>query len=200
MEEANIIELARNYVVQLLSNKLPDGVCYHNVKHTKDVVRAAIEIAEQCYFTQKQLEIVTLAAWFHDCGHITTCINHEDHSKAIATDFLSRHKYPKDDIHKVLACIEATRMPQNPKTPEEQVVADADLYHFTKPDYPKYEQELRKEVKYYLNKTYSDIEWAEKNYAMLTNHSYFTPYGKGVLQKFKEVNIERIKQNLQNKQ
>lgn len=94
-----------------------------------------------------------------------------------------------------MACIGATRFPQNPKSIEEEVLTDADLYHFTKPDYPKYEQRLRKEFKIYLGRTYTDKEWAETNYTLLKSHSYYTPYGKTVLQKFKEVNIERLKNN-----
>jgi len=95
-----------------------------------------------------------------------------------------------------LDCIEATRFPQNPKSPEEEVLEDADLYHFTKRDYFKYEQRLRKEFKTYLGKTFTDMEWAETNCTLLKSHCYYTMYGKNVLQKFKEVNIERLNKTL----
>ncbi|MDV4116303.1 HD domain-containing protein [Elizabethkingia anophelis] len=196
MVAENIIELTRKYVSELLSGKLPDGIFFHNVEHTKEVVKAAIEIAQACNFSPKQLEIVTLSAWFHDCGYTVQYINHEDSSKAIASDFLTRYGYPKDDIERVLACIEATRFPQNPQSPEDNVIADADLYHFTKPDYPKYEQRLRKEFEIHLGKSCTDVEWNKTNYTFLQNHSYHTEYGQTVLQKSKEVNIERIKQIL----
>lgn len=193
MTNGEIINIVRDYTLELLSSKLPNDIGFHNIIHTQEVVKAAIEIAQECHFTPKQLEIVMFAAWFHDCGYTTTYINHEDSSKTIAEDFLNRNNYPKEDIEQVLACIEATRFPQNPKSPEEEVLADADMYHFTKPDYPKYEQQLRKEFETCLGKTYTDMEWAETNYTLLKNHSYYTLYGKDVLQKFKEVNIERLK-------
>jgi len=196
MVEEGITDLVQNYVTELLSSKLPNDIGFHNIKHTEEVVRAAIEIAKACCLTPQQSEIVTLAAWFHDCGYITTYINHEDSSKAIATDFLTQYNYPEENIERILTCIEATRFPQNPKSPEEKVLADADLYHFTKPDYPEYEQQLRREFNIYLGKNYTDTEWDTTNYTLLQNHRYYTAYGKSVLQKFKEVNIERIKINL----
>ncbi|MDP3470091.1 MAG: HD domain-containing protein [Daejeonella sp.] len=196
MINEDIVNIVRDYVLELLSNKLQNDICFHNVTHTQEVVKAAIEIAGECRFNPKQLEIVMLAAWFHDCGYTTTYTLHEDSSKTIAVDFLNRNNYPKEDIEQVLACIEATRFPKNPTSPEEEVLADADLYHFIKPDYPKYEQQLRKEFKTYLGRTYTDMEWAEINYTLLKSHSYYTDYGKNVLQQFKEVNIERLKTTL----
>lgn len=196
MTNGDFIDIVRDYVLEILSSKLPNDMGFHTVTHTQEVVKAAIEIAGECRFNPKQLEVVTLAAWFHDCGYTTTYTNHEDSSKTIAADFLSRHNYPKKEIEQVLACIEATRFPKNPTSLEEEVLADADMYHFTKPDYPKYEQQLRKEFKTYLNRTYTDMEWAEINYTLLKSHSYYTDYGKNVLQKFKEVNIERLETTL----
>lgn len=193
MAEENIIELASDFVMQLLSAKLPNGIFFHNVAHTQEVVKAAIEISRNCHFTPKQLEMITLAAWLHDTGYISTYVNHEDYSKNIANDFLKSHDYPQNDLKEVLACIEATRFPQNPKSPEQEVLADADLYHFTLPDYPQYEQRLRKEFKTFLGKIFNNREWAEINYQLLKHHSYYTAYGKNVLQKFKEVNVERLK-------
>lgn len=189
----NIIDRAKDYVLQLLLSKLPNGMRFHNVMHTQDVVKAAIEIATESCFSSTQSEIVTLAAWFHDCGYTTAYTNHEDSSKTIAADFLNRNNYPQEKTAQVLACIEATRFPQNPESPEEEVLADADLYHFTKTDYSKYERRLRMEFKTYLGKTYTNEEWDETNYALLKQHSYYTAYGKTVLQKFKEVNMEMLK-------
>lgn len=196
MTNGDIIDKVSEYVLELLSGKLSNGMSFHTVMHTQEVVRAAIEIAGESHFSPKQLEVVTLAAWFHDCGYTKTYINHEDSSKTIAADFLRRYDYPQKDIKQVLACIAATRFPQNPKSPEEEVLADADLYHFTKPDYPKYKQRLRSELKTFFGKTYTDVEWAETNYTLLKNHSYYTAYGKNILQKFKEVNMKRLETTL----
>lgn len=196
MTNEDIIDLVREYVLEILSDKLSDNMSFHNVMHTQEVVKAAIEIARECDFTPKQFEIIILAAWFHDCGYTTAYHNHEDSSKAIAKNFLNKYGYAEEDLEQVLNSIEATRFPQNPKSPEAEVLADADLYHFTRPDYTQYEQRLRKEFGTYLCKTYTDMEWAKTNYTLLSGHHYYTSYGKSVLQKFKEVNVKRLKEKL----
>lgn len=122
MTIGDIVNIVREYVLELLSSKLPNDMSFYTVMHTQEVVKAAIEIAGECHFSPKQLEIVTLAAWFHDCGYTTSFTNHEDSNKTIASDFLSKYNYPKEDIEQILACIEATRFPQNPTSPEGEVL------------------------------------------------------------------------------
>lgn len=110
MTNEDIVDLVQKYVLEFLSGKLPNDMSFHTIMHTQEVVKAAIEIARECDFTPKQLEIAKLAAWFHDCGYTTTYTNHEDSSKTIAKDFLNKHSYPDKNI-------EATRFPQNPIHP-----------------------------------------------------------------------------------
>lgn len=192
MNNRDIGDRVKEYVEELLSSKLPNYICFHTLMHTQEVVKAVIEIGGECHFSYSQIEVITLAAWFHDCGYTTTYTNHEESSKTIAMNFLKKNNYSNEKIVQVLACIEATRFPQNPESAEEKVLADADLYHFTKPDYPRYEQLLRKEFQVFLGKTFTDKEWALTNYNLLKKHNYFTDYGKNILQKFKEVNIKRL--------
>ena len=47
-----------------------------------------------------------------------------------------RYKAGIESLHR------SDTFPQNPKSPE-RILADADLYHFTKTDYPKYERRLK---------------------------------------------------------
>ena len=50
-------------------------------------MKTGIEIAGE-HFTPTQLEIVTLAGRFHDCGYINTYVNQEGISKARTPSFL----------------------------------------------------------------------------------------------------------------
>ena len=133
MTNGDIIDKVREYVLELIRQTSQWYALSHGNAHA-GVVKATIEITGESNFSPKQLEVVTLAAWFHDCGYTNTHRNHEDSSKTIAADFCA-NAIIEEDIRQVLACIEATRFPQNPKSPEEEVLADADLYHFTKTDY-----------------------------------------------------------------
>lgn len=188
-----IIDQVSVYVSASLKERLSPRLLFHNSNHTYEVVAAAGEIGANSNLTELQLAIVTIAAWFHDCGYTVKYKDHEDESKRIANDFLKGQSYPDDFIRSVLACIEATRYPQQPRSIEEMVICDADLYHFTKPDYPHYEEALRLEWNDCLYLNYSRQEWEEVNCSVLLEHTYFTEYGKNVLQKFKDVNLERLK-------
>lgn len=192
-QTTNIIAPVERYVTAFLTENLSPNLAFHNVHHTQNVVYAVTEISKNIHLSYEETEPIIIAAWFHDCGYAFTYNNHEDSSKSIACDFLRKQNYPEKNIDTVLSCIEATRFPQNPTTVQQQVLCDADLFHFTKTNYHIYEEALREEFKTIFNKNYTDEEWMQTNCAMLLNHKYFTDYGKNILQKFKEVNIERMK-------
>ncbi|KFF11112.1 hypothetical protein IW15_18345 [Chryseobacterium soli] len=186
----NIIEAVSRYVVVFLSENLSEHLSFHNIEHTYDVVRAAGEIGMQCSFSQEEMQIVQVAAWFHDCGYVNAYIGHEQESKKIAKAFLESYGCKESFIEAVLCCIESTKYPQNPSSLTEKVVCDADLYHLTKPSYAKYERALRKEFEKYLGLCYTNEEWQKENCNFLTHHQFHTDYGRKILAKFKEVNLQ----------
>ncbi|WP_084084140.1 HD domain-containing protein [Chryseobacterium sp. YR221] len=186
----NLIEAVSNYVILFLTENLSDQLSFHNISHTYEVVGASREIGTQTNLSQEEMLIVQVAAWFHDCGYINTYIGHEEESKKIAKGFLENFDCQKNFIDKVLSCIESTKYPQNPSSLIEKVLCDADLYHFTRTDYSRYENAIRQEFEQYLGLIYTDEEWLIKNCNFLTSHSYYTDYGQKILMKFKEVNIQ----------
>lgn len=188
-----LLKNVEEYVTTLLSQNLSSNLTFHNLSHTENVVSAVIEIAAHCLLPPDKFEMVVIAAWFHDCGYTTTYINHEDSSKAIASKYLQSISYPADKINEISDCIEATRYPQKPKTTEAEILCDADLYHLAKPDYNNYQQALRQERYLFFDEKDTDVAWVNKNCTMLSSHIYFTEYGKDVLQKFKEINLERLR-------
>ncbi len=188
-----ILNAVQAYVLHYLKDNLSSKLTFHNVNHTQEVVLATKEIATHYNLSDEHLNLIQIAAWFHDCGYAKVYTGHENLSKEIAEAFLKEHEYPEKLITHVLSCIEATRYPQNPMTVEAKILCDADLYHFTKPDYHRYENALRVELELYFKHGYSETEWTRTNCEMLENHVYFTDYGKEVLQKFKAINIKRMK-------
>lgn len=177
------------FVYQFLKSELPDNLYFHNISHTLEVVRAVTEIGVNEGLSVGDLEPVKIAAWFHDSGYHSKYLGHEDESIRIAGEFLKNNLYPSDKTEIVISCIQATRYPQAPLSLQEEILCDADLYHFSRPDYGEHEQNLRKEWGAYFNKFYTDEEWAKDNCQLLLSHRYFTRYGKRVLQVRKEQNI-----------
>lgn len=185
-----LIESVENYVLLFLKQKLSSDLVFHNLAHTSEVVKAAWEIGQCSDLNESEMEILIVAAWFHDCGYAYAYTGHEEESKKVAKSYLEKWSANTDFILSVLACIEATKFPQRPGTMVEKVLCDADLFHFTKPSYPQYAKAIRKEFEVFLDKRYSEEEWLKINTSLLKAHNYCTAYGKFVLSRFKEVNIE----------
>lgn len=166
---------------------------FHNFHHTVNVVRGVRIIAKHLGLSKVEKEILLLAAWFHDSGLIKVYKGHEIESQRLAKTFLENHHYPEEKLHQVLACIAATKMPQAPTTLLEQVICDADLYHLSSVEYCHLQALLRKEWQEVLGKKSTSVEWFQENLHFLKTHQYWTTYGQTVLQKEKELNMERYR-------
>lgn len=185
------------FASKLLKTNLPKNLVFHNHQHTWEVVQAAYEIGKNSGLKEDEIEILMIAAWFHDIGHTVQYMGHEDASKQIATEYLQKINYPAGKLQQVLDCIEATRMPQNPTNTMQKIMCDADLYHFTLPSYLAKKELLRKEWELVFDKIYSDKAWNEMNLDFLKMHHYCTDYGEAVLSKRKDKNIHRCEKTLE---
>ncbi|MCU7616642.1 HD domain-containing protein [Chryseobacterium sp. PBS4-4] len=186
----NLIEAVSNYVKLFLEENLSDQIKFHTIEHTKMVVNAVKAIGIHENLPVHEMETVIISAWFHDCGYAKTYIRHEDESKKIAKSFLGKFGCESYFIDTVLKCIDATKYPQNPLCLVEKILCDADMYHLTSPNYPKYEKALRQEFEKYLGLIYNDENWKIKNCNFFREHVYHTEYGQKVLSRFKEVNLK----------
>ena len=68
MEESILIKESREYAESVLGT-LPEGYCYHNLDHTREVVSAASEIGSSSDLEDEDMELIILAAWYHDLGY-----------------------------------------------------------------------------------------------------------------------------------
>ncbi|OOQ57987.1 HD domain-containing protein [Mucilaginibacter pedocola] len=195
MSKAALLRDAETYVTQLLSSQLSADMHFHNMVHTRRVVAATKDIVAHSPISKSDARIVEIAAWFHDTGYCYAYAGHEDSSIAIAATFLTQQGMDEGFINKVTGCIRATQMPQNPQNLLEQILCDADLYHLSVPEYTERSALLRREWAIRLKKAYTDREWTQSNISLLTHHTYFTNYGKTVLQKRKLDNIDALLAN-----
>jgi len=193
MERPELTDKVADYMIRLMGELLPSTLCFHNLSHTIDVVFAVSKIGKHLTLDESELNVLKIAAWFHDSGYLYEYKKHEDISKIIANTYLVQQFAEKDLIDDVLACITATKMPQSPQNILQEIICDADFFHFTLKEYQRKTQQLRKEWEIYLQKSYNDTEWNHFNLAMLQDHQYFTVYGKSVWQPLKMENISLLK-------
>ncbi|RPI70912.1 MAG: HD domain-containing protein, partial [Ignavibacteriales bacterium] len=79
-----LLKKGSEYASGIISEKLPGGMVYHNIEHTKEVVETAKEIGINSGLTEDEMEVLLFAAWFHDTGITEIYNNHEEKSAQIA--------------------------------------------------------------------------------------------------------------------
>ncbi len=183
-----------NEMAKAVLESLPSDLSFHNIAHTKYVVEGVEIIGKRSYdLSKEEIEILKIAAWYHDTGYIKQKKNHEKLSQKLAEQYLKTTNYSPDKIRKVCDCIRATDLDKTPKTKLEKVLCDADLRHLSDPNYLKFAELLRKELEDHFNYSFTDRQWLEGNVSFLSDHRYHTPYGHDVLEKRKQVNITKLK-------
>ncbi|NJN26140.1 MAG: HD domain-containing protein [Cyclobacteriaceae bacterium] len=194
-EPKNILEKAELESCNLLF-KLPANMVYHNLKHTREVVKAAQEIGSYANISSDEHEILMLAAWFHDTGFVNSYDKHEEQSVVFARAFLAAQQYPDEKTDMVLACIESTRLGQKPSTRVECILHDADFYHLSKKSYFDKLILLKNERERISGKKIPDHTWYQQNMDFLEKHTYCTEYGKMVLFPKMQNNLARQRKKL----
>jgi uncharacterized protein len=140
-----LVEHASKFVTALFADELNLQLSFHSATHTGNVVIATQEIGLNAELSPEELDLITIAAWFHDAGYTKGYAGHEQLSVNIASDFLAHNGLDMLRIGKITSCIFATMFPQNPKNTLEMVLCDADFYHFSRANYPEFEALLRRE-------------------------------------------------------
>lgn len=182
-----ILQEAKQYVTLLLTNNLSKNIKFHTLQHTEEVVEACRLLAEAMQVNQEDRFVLLLAAWFHDTGYTSgTSKDHEAASIVIADQFMVTHNIEVVVQNKVRACINATRMPQSPDTPLEQIICDADLFHLGTDAFDEKNKLLRQELNEFGDNDVSKKDWRKINIRFLERHEYFTSYAKEKLQPVKE--------------
>lgn len=177
----------------MLLRDLPATYSFHNLEHTKCVVRAAKVIGRASQLSEEQLDIVLIAAWFHDVGYVDCPYGHEKHSASIAEKMLTYWGADKHKASDVSRTIVATTMPQCPTDIMGMVLCDADLAHLASKDYEAKALKLWQE----FNATHdvrlaSERSWLQQNIDFLKEHRYFTHYGKTILHARKKVTLNKL--------
>jgi predicted metal-dependent HD superfamily phosphohydrolase len=183
-----IVERSAHYAIELLGSLSADLV-YHDHRHTRDVVEGVLEIGAGSGLGRDEMEIVTIAAWFHDVGYIEVYKGHEEKGAEIAERFLRENGYPAEKIAKVVGCILATRMPQRPTGLIEEVICDADLAHLSRPSFAGKNERLREEWRLALGKVFTDPGWVRHTIEFFGDTGYHTAYARDAFAEGRRENL-----------
>jgi HD superfamily phosphodiesterase len=174
-------------------NKPPTSVySYHNLDHTRAVVRNAKEIGKNMGLHEKEMCIVIISAWFHDIGYTINYEDHEDKGIEIARNFLTQLNIKPYAIDLICGCIEATKMPQNPLNKLEMIVCDADMYHLSEDDLIETTNNLRMEINQVKGLDLGEKDYLLGTFRLLKKQRYFTRYAIEMLEAGKVKNLQKL--------
>jgi predicted metal-dependent HD superfamily phosphohydrolase len=197
MKYKRLLEDVKEFVMDYFHTHQNENLVYHNLDHTQDVVKATMQIANHYQLNDKDFFIVMTGAWFHDTGYFQSIQNHEQMGADLAVDFLKKNDAPADVRDAVMQVILSTKMPQKPTNLLENILCDGDLFHLGTEDFSKKRKLMHKEVELLYNKDISKNEWRKKDIAFLESQEYHTDYCVLLLNDQKAINIEKLKNKLQ---
>ena len=167
---------AGKFILQKLESELPGNLSYHAMNHTLDVLEAAERIAANEGITGKEeLKLLRVAVLFHDAGFIYVYKGHEEKSCEMARKFLPSFGFDEAQLGIIYGLINATRLPQDPHTPLERIIADADLDYLGRDDFYPIANTLYDEFRIYLG-VKDEKEWNRIQLNFLRSHHYHTDY------------------------
>jgi len=178
-------------IIEQLKEKLPNYLSYHSMDHIIDVANVCNDYIEYYDIPEEMAKLLRIAAICHDYGYIESSIDHEERSIVAIKPFLSPILNSKE-MEIVNGMIRATKVPQEPKTFYEEILADADLDYLGRKDYYEISAKLFNEYLHF-DIVSNKIEWLDLQIWFLENHKFHTDFAKKNRQKLKFENIKELK-------
>ena len=190
-------ETLKKRVIERLENELSPTLYYHGVHHTRDDVLPAVErLAEVAVVNGEDLLLLKTAALYHDIGYVENYLDHEAIGARIASEELPELGYSTEQVQIIADLIMATRMPQSPHTPLEQLICDADLDSLGRDDFFVISHSLRLELKE-MGIVTSVREWYTRQLKFLESHTYLSEAAQELRTEGKQQNINELRDILQ---
>ncbi len=184
------------YAIGRLCSELSPRFTYHNLWHTQhEVMPTATKLARLNHMTEADIQLLEIATAFHDIGFTVVNENHELAGMRIVAQVLPDFGFSSAQIETIMGMILATRLPQSPRTPLEECIADADLDVLGRDDFLARNQCLRKELAH-LGQHIPDQQWFEGQLQFALSHTYFSKAARNLRNQKKQANIKMLQQHV----
>ncbi len=149
-------------VLVRLENELDPALYYHNILHTRDVIKEATRLAREDKCSVRDQHLVLIAAAFHDVGFLTTRKGHEEEGALYVIQCLEAEGcFSAEEILLVAQMIRDTclvprgqTMIQVCRSPLSAYILDADLANFGRSDFREKTELVRRELSLPVTKAF----------------------------------------------
>jgi len=174
------------------STQLP----YHNLAHSLYVRDACVRLAREEACALEEYFLLSLAALFHDIGHLDDSAKHEERSVHIATQYLGDQGLNPSDIESVQRLIWATRYGTSSHDKLESIIKDADLYYLGTDDYFPQSKAYRAELATAEGQVFDEPAWIALQIKFLQEHKYHLRESMQHLEPIKQNHIKLLKDEI----
>lgn len=197
MNTSSIVQKADDFVFELLKDESNENLIFHDYKHSYDVVSAVNEIGNDLGLSAEDLELLQIAAWFHDVGYTKVYKGHEKISIEVAIKFLEKENYDKERIDEVVNLIRVTEYGVNPANLLEDIMCDADLLSIGSVEYQNRSSLLRLEMEQVCGEHKEESDWLKWEIDFLNKHKFNTKYAQLNYNEEKSKNVIKRQKELQ---
>lgn len=184
------------YVVNMFDQHRIEHLCYHNLSHTKYVVKRATEIAAHYELSEEDTFIILLSAWFHDVGYLFgDSAGHEERSVDKMKEYAAAKNLSEEVVERASTCILATSMQARPQNLLEEILKDADSYNLGTKRFKKSNRNVCEEGRAAGNEI-EDADFYKKTIAMMEGHKFYTSYAQEALTDSKSKNMKKLQSKL----
>jgi len=175
----------------LLDKALPDNLSYHNKGHTLEVLRESIRFAVTEGLSERELELLAIAAAFHDTGFIKSPVANELIGAEFAREALQRAgSFSTREIQLVEQMILDTKLVELPAGPQQipstklsRYLLDADLSNLGRDDFFDKSELLLQEL------GVEERSFRSRSLQVIAGHHWLTKAAHALGQKKKEENL-----------
>jgi predicted metal-dependent HD superfamily phosphohydrolase len=187
----DILVAAKRFVEKYWFKNQQPAHLFHNLEHTREVVKVATKLARDCALNESERERVILAAWFQDLGFAKGAQEYRERSTALARAFLKEQGQEEAETWQVLALIGTTELNHEPQTEAEKVLHDATWSFLGRKRFFRLSKLLRQEKELLENEEYTPYEWHQKMLDWQLQHLFHTLPARAKYLNRKMVNIDK---------
>ena len=185
-------QILQSVILLKMKNNLAEDLFYHSIDHTIDVGNQAVRIAlSENINDEEDLFLLKVACHYHDIGFLITYAGHELEGCKLAKLELPGYGFNEKQIDIICGLIMATKIPQTPLTPMEEVICDADLDYLGRDDFKTISNLLFQEISK-RGFVKSEMEWNLIQIKFFNQHRYFTNTSKLLREPEKNKRLEEI--------
>lgn len=182
-------------ILGALKNELPTDLTYHNQAHTLDVLNEAIFFALQDSLPARDIELLEVAAAFHDAGFLDFRKDNEQAGADKAERALKKAgAFTEEEIDLIKKSILDTKVINNRQVPSTRIspyLLDADMSNLGRADFFDKGKLLQKELG-----ISSEDDFLRASLEVMHNHEWYSDAAKKLRSAGKESNIRALRAKL----